>query len=62
MQSVEAEAFSLFELAKSLLTQCRNNNMQLFSVDVDGDVTTTNNANRRLQLAAFEIGEYVFLM
>ena len=57
MQSIEAEAFSLFELAKSLLTQCRNNNMHLFSADIDGDVTTTHNTNRRLQLAAFEIGE-----
>ena len=55
MQSIEAEAFSLFELAKSLLTQCRNNTMHFLPLDVD-EVATTNSTNRRLQLAAFEIG------
>ena len=55
MQSIEAEAFSLFELAKALLTQYRNNAMPYFSVDVD-EVVTNSNVNRRLQLAAFEIG------
>ena len=54
MQSIEAEAYSLFELAKSVLLQARNNNT--FSADVD-EVITNNAINKRLQLAAFEIGK-----
>lgn len=60
IQSVEAEAFSLFELAKSLLTQSRNANTGVFSVDSEEVSCTNNPSNRRLQLAAFEIGEFLW--
>lgn len=52
IQSIEAEAYSLFELAKSVLSQARNS-----SVFSEADEIHVNNLiNRRLQLAAFQIG------
>ncbi|XP_047136494.1 zinc finger SWIM domain-containing protein 8 isoform X1 [Hydra vulgaris] len=54
IQSIEAEGYSLFELAKLVLKQARNATTS-YIPDVD-EVSSGCSVNRVLQLAAFQIG------
>ena len=56
IQSIEAEGYSLFELAKLVVKQARNATTS-YLADTD-EVSSGCSINRVLQLAAFQIGRY----